>query len=323
MKKYLWHFLLLFLLFSGIKLSVAQQSGLGLVLDKNPINVRSKQVQRPPVNPIFNGLPLFKKIFKSQRGDATYPFGAGITSFYYKQKYFASALWLTSVSPITGDTIHAWADTLIQNTHANESQLYARPNLWLFPFLNVYGIIGYSSGVVSPNLIAPKIIVDFPGLGEQTIDTTIKIMDKLPYNGPLYGGGVTLAMGFRHFFFSADYHYTVIIPENIETRFTLHTFTPKAGMIFTFSKMEIDFWLGAMYFSNKQTMHGEVNVKDFSETLAKVIGDKADYTGNIDPVHTWNFLAGALVEISSRHRLLIEGGFVHRTQVKIGYEFRF
>ncbi len=323
MKKYLWRFLLTFLLFSGIKLSFAQQSGLGLVIDKNPLKIGKTEMQNKTAHPLFNGLPLFKKRFKGQGKQVEYPFGAGISSFYYKQKYFASALWLTSVSPITGDTIHAWADTLIQNTHANESQLYIRPNLWLFPFINVYGILGYSRGVVSPNLIAPKIVVDFPGLGEQTIDTTIKIMEKLPYNGPIYGGGVTLAMGFRHLFFSADYHYTVIIPENIETRFTLHTFTPKAGMIFTFSGMEVDVWLGAMYFSNKQTMHGQVNVKDFSETLAKVIGDTADYTGNIVPVHTWNFLAGAVVEISGQHRLLIEGGFVNRTQLNIGYEFRF
>jgi hypothetical protein len=301
----------------------AQTSGTGMFINKSPLNYGNKY-ENSEIQPVINWLPVFAKKLHNNGIITEYPFGAGISAFYYSQKFIASSLILTSVSPITGDTIHAWADTLIQDTRAGETQLVIKPNVWLLPFLNIYGIIGYTNGTVNPNLTAPKIVVDFPGLGEQTVDTTVEIHDKLPYHGPVYGIGATFAMGIDKFFFLADYHYSKIYPNDLEGSLVYQSFSPKAGVIIDISKTaQVNVWAGAMYFSNKQTMHGKVKVSDFSEGLAQIIGDDADYEGEIVPVNNWNFLLGAGLEINKHHRIMLEGGFVHRVQLTAGYEFRF
>ncbi len=312
---------LLFLFFQDALF--AQMSGTGMFINKNPLNRNIKYGNREK-KPVTNLLPLFAKSLKNNGISSEYPFGTGISVFYHSQKFIASSLILTSVSPITGDTIRAWADTLIQNTEAGETQLVVKPNVWLLPFLNVYGIIGYTSGTVSPNLTAPKIVVSFPGLGEQIIDTAVVINDKLPYHGPIYGIGTTLAAGIGKFFFTADYHYSIIYPDDLEGSLVYQSFSPKAGIVVNATKtLQFVAWTGAMYLSNKQTMRGEVKVSDFSEELSKIIGDKADYVADITPVNYWNFLIGTGVEINSHHRIMLEGGFVHRLQLTAGYEFRF
>ncbi len=300
----------------------AQLSGTGMFINKKPLGENKQYLNAK--KPVIDWLPLFAKKLQNNNISSEYPFGAGITAFYYSQKFIASSLILTTVSPITGDTIHAWADTLIQDTRAGETQLIVKPNIWLLPFLNIYGIIGYTNGTVNPNLTAPRIVIDFPGLGEQTIDTTVEIHDKLPYHGPVYGIGATISMGIDKFFFSADYHYSKIYPNDLEGSLVYQTFSPKAGIVANLSEtLLLNVWTGAMYFSNKQTMRGKVKVSDFSEGLAQIIGDEADYTGEIIPVHTWNFLAGMGLKINSHHRIMFEGGFVHRIQITAGYEFRF
>ncbi len=308
----------------GIQFTYAQQSNLGLFINKSPITIGALTGFSQPAHPVVDALPIFGKSLRNEGHNIPLPFGVGITSFYYKQKFIASSLTLTSVSPINGDTIHAWADTLIQDTQAGEVQMIIKPNVWLLPFLNIYGIFGYTSGTVNPNLTVPRVVVDFPGIGEQTIDSTVAITDKILYNGPIYGIGATVSIGIRSFFFLADYHYSETYPNDFNGKFIYNVFSPKAGVIFSFSnKVQINLWTGAMYFSNKQIMHGEVKVSDISEVLANLIGDDANYEGNIAPLYTWNMLAGTVIEVNKHHFFLIEGGFIHRTQLKVGYEFRF
>ncbi len=303
----------------------AQQSGTGLLINAAAFSGGSRY-DGGYVKPLTRALPLFGKgIKKSNRKNRVpLPFGAGAGMFYYNQGFFTDSLLLTSVSPVTGDTIHARPDTLIQDTRGHELRVTVKPNVWIFPFLNVYGVAGYSSGIIVPNLTVPGITVDFPGLGEVPIDTTIEITDNILISGPVYGFGATFAMGFKQFFVIADYRYSVTVPNEIDAKMVYNRFAPKVGIRIRPSKaLLMEFWGGTMYFSNAQTIYGKMKVSDFSTTLAQVLGDDAEYRGTIKPIHKWNLLAGGVITLRNRQRFMVEAGFVNRTQVRLGYEFRF
>ena len=303
----------------------AQQSGTGLLFDAS-VFPSGRKVATGQVKPLTGVFPLFgKKMSGSMMSNQiSLPFGVGVTGFYYGQRFASDTLRLTSVSPITGDTIYTRPDSLIQNTYASEIRFSVKPNVWILPFLNVYGIVGYTTGIISPNLKAEGIIVKFPGLGDVPVDTTVEIKDDIHFAGPLYGGGVTLATGYRQFFVVVDYNFTVTYPHDLDAKLVYNSFMPKIGVrIKPSDKMLVEVWGGAFYFSNSQTMQGKITVSDFSENLAAIIGDEAVYYGTINPVHQWNLLLGGVVSLNNHHRLMVEAGFVHRKQLRLGYEFRF
>jgi hypothetical protein len=66
-----------------------------------------------------------------------------------------------------------------------------RPDLWLFPFMNVYGILGYSQGTTTVKLTKP---VPFTSHAEM--------------KGPTYGAGMTFAFGLMGYFLVVDNNWT-------------------------------------------------------------------------------------------------------------------
>ncbi len=303
----------------------AQQSGTGLLFNASvfPSGKKASSGQAKPLTDVF---PLFGKKMsgKTMSNRIALPFGVGVSGFYYGQRFASDTLRLTSVSPITGDTIYTRPNSLIQDTYASEIRFSVKPNVWILPFLNIYGILGYTTGNINPNLTAEGIIVKFPGLGDVPVDTTVEIKDDIHFAGPLYGGGVTFATGYRQFFLVVDYNLTVTYPHDLDAKLVYNSFMPKAGVrLKPAEKLLVEVWGGAFWFSNSQTMQGKITVSDFSENLAEIIGDEAVYYGTINPVHQWNLLLGGVVTLNNHHRLTVEAGFVHRKQLRLGYEFRF
>ena len=69
---------------------------------------------------------------------------------------------------------------------------------WLFPFFNIYGILGRADGEVEIDL---NRIVPLGILTPQTF--------KVGYEGLVYGGGFVVAAGWDRYFTSTDVSYTV------------------------------------------------------------------------------------------------------------------
>ncbi len=274
------------------------------------------------VSPIVDILPVFGKKARKKGNDLSLPFGIGIYSIYYDQEYMASNLRLTSDST----SITARADTVYQNTSAYEWRVQLRPNLWVLPFLNVYGIFGYTKGAISPDLVVPYIVIEnIPVIDSIIIDTTFEIHDKIEYLGPTYGFGATFSMGFNYLFFMADYNYSVTNPEDIDENLHNHFFSPKIGIFLGNKKSRTfgAFWIGAMYISNDQSFSGKMKVEDITPELVYLFGEEANYSGKIIANNRWNFVVGASLVIKNHHHIILEGGFIERKQISLGYDFRF
>lgn len=302
---------------------VAQQQGFGIIKNKQLISFSGiENANKQKVNPLVNMPPVFGKKARKKGNELSLPFGIGIYSIYYDQEYIASNLSLKSDS----SSISARADSIYQSTSAYEFKVQIRPNLWVLPFLNIYGIFGYTKGAISPNLVIPYIVVEnIPIIDSIIIDTTFEIHDRIEYLGPTYGIGATFSMGTNYLFFMADYNYSVTNPEDIDENLHNHFFSPKIG-VFVGNKKSSSFgalWIGAMYISNDQSFSGKINVEDITPELVFLFGEEANYSGKITASNRWNFLFGASWVINSRHHIIIEAGFMERKQVSLGYDFRF
>ncbi len=319
--KYVSLIILAFLFFQiGLQ---AQQQGFGCINNRKLFSFSGiEKNNEKTTKPIVETPPLFGKKARNNGRDLSLPFGIGLHSLYYDQSYTASNLLLIPDS----STLVARADTLYQNTSAYEAILQIRPNVWLFPFLNIYGIIGYSKGVISPNIVVPYIVVEnIPIIDSIIIDTTLQIQDDIPYVGLNYGIGATFSMGFSSFFVMADYNFTITDPTDLEENLYTHIFSPKVGVLLgnKSSKSFGAFWLGSMYMYNDHSFSGKIDVADINPDLVVLLGEKATYSGSISAKQRWNIIIGGSWVISNHHHFVLEVGFLERKQVSFGYDFRF
>lgn len=300
----------------------AQQQGFGCIDNMQLLSTKGTLKFQPKTEPITKSFPLFGKKASENNRTHPLPFGVGINSLYYNQKYNASNLYLTTDS----SNIRARADSLYQNTTAYELKASVRPNFWLFPFLNIYGIIGYTKGVISPNLTIPYVIIEnIPVIDSLRVDTSFSITDEIGYVGPTYGVGATLSKGFRYWFIMADYNYSVTDPTDLDDNLKNHFFSPKIGVFLGKQNKNVfgAIWLGAMYIYNDQSFTGKVNVNDINPNFVPLFGEEATYSGSITANSRWNFIIGGSFVIKFKHHITIEAGYFERKQISIGYDFRF
>ncbi len=312
--------LLLFIIVSPNLFS--QQQGFGCIKDMKLLSISGIEKYSTNSKPITEFMPMFGKTAKKNDRSFSLPFGVGFHSIFYDQGYTASNLQLKSDS----SAFTARADTMYQKTTAYELKGSIRPNIWLFSFLNVYGVFGYTKGVISPNLVIPYVMIENPLIIDTIrVDTTFEIKDEIGYVGPTYGIGATFSMGFDYFFIMADYNYSITNPTDLEENLHNHFFSPKVGVLLGKSKKKIfgAMWLGAMFISNDQSFSGKIDVADINSAFIPLLGEEAEYSGDISANNRWNIVIGGSIVINHHHHLTLEVGFLERKQISFGYDFRF
>ncbi|HEX6274908.1 MAG TPA: hypothetical protein VFZ53_17820 [Polyangiaceae bacterium] len=223
------------------------------------------------------------------------------------------------------------------------SRLHAvnlRVDLWVLPFLNVYGLGNYAIQA----------------------DTSVSIAEPFSFDAGAiqsgYGGGfgTTIAGGFWGFFGTLDLNWTWNKMEKLEDPVGTFLLTPRVGKNFgTYGGVEFIAWVGAMRQVIEAKTRGQIRLSDaigdlrdgrFQDDLQEwyealpparqaivrgIVGRLEDREG--DPVirydldkavaYPWNLLIGTEIGLSPAWRLRAEVGFIHRTQVLAGINYRF
>jgi len=241
------------------------------------------------------------------------PFGIGLNYYREQQPFNIKDLQVSRGGrPVS-------VNDLVQLDRVDTTQHngIARLDAWLFPFLNVYGLLGYTSGNMQGKVALPAI----PRLGipAQTLPLDIS------YEGPTYGVGATLAGGFKvidwrnlTLFAVADANYTRTPLDFTDERLFTDTtakalvFSTRLGLRARLSeKMHVAVWGGAMF-------------QDVSDSL---IGRSADngfaFLVVQNPVEPWNALVGGRLEIGRHVDMMVEGGIGVRSSIMGGVTFRF
>lgn len=322
--KFTAQLLILLSLFLFVPDTVAQNMGFGLI-----INSKYKTWETNKKN---STLPLCNQKHHERGNSTPKPFGISINSFYYNQEYYGTDLRL--VGEVEGSNgpipVTIVVDSMYQNTSVMEFKTNIRPNIWLFPFLNIYGIIGYTAGQVNPDITVTKFhveIINEVDTISQPVDTTFSITDKPVFHGPSFGAGATLALGFSSFFLIVDYNFIMSNPLQVDGNLYSHSIMPKVGILIGNKSGQLNgaFWVGAMGFYNDQFFSGEVDIRDIDRDLEHLTGRYIDYRGDIKayPNQQWNFIMGGSWIIKQSNNLSFEVGIYPRMQATLSYNWSF
>lgn len=157
-------------------------------------------------------------------------------------------------------------DKAVATAHA----VTVRPDIWLFPFLDVYGIFGY--GAASTDV----------GFGIWVPDSTntpqeiLSAASKVEFNAPTAGFGLTPTFGVAGLFIALDMNFTWTDVPQLEKPAMAFVFGPRVGKSFKFKKedMNISAWVGGFRVNLSSGTSGSVNLADVLP--AEELGTKID-----------------------------------------------
>ena len=266
--------------------------------------------------------PIFGKKRRENGMILPMPFGEGLNFFIFDQPYTTENLRMNS-----SKNFNIRTDTISSATTSGEYNITFRPDVWVFPFLNIYGVIGYGNGQTKLDVTAPYIILeDLPLIGDVRLDTTVKVNDEISYDGPVYGFGVSGSTGYKGFFILLNYEYTLSSQNgNTEYNREYQHFQAKAGMLLgrNSHKTKGAFWFGSMFMHDNHKLKGEIATKDIFPGYEAILGEKIIYTADDKTTNPWNFIFGGSLNVNDHHILTAEMGFIERKQLSVSYTYRF
>jgi opacity protein-like surface antigen len=227
-----------------------------------------KNVEYNYVFPIL-GQGAYKEGF-----DIPYPMGVMLNYFWLDQEILIDNLQLGyqnaynlnnsfDLRPIVDEN---GEELLGFGTNTNVSySMNIRPDLWLFPFLNLYGIFGYgqSHTEVNINRLGSKAF-DLKSVVDQGVRTS--------------GFGFLLAGGIGPFWITSDINFTWNKPELLDKSTFVNVVGIRMGKAFVFKKhpeRNIALWTGAMWIKMQSETIGAVKMKD---ALPQEVWDNKDKT---------------------------------------------
>ena len=212
-----------------------------------------KQVKYDNVFPIW-GQKAYQKGF-----DIPYPTGIMVNYFYVKQGLIIDNLRLGLLTdnqdiPLTGVDFIEFG-----NNYSTANTVMVRPDVWVLPFLNAYGIFGYGNSTTEVNLTFP---FELQSVVDQSVQTS--------------GFGLTAAGGLGPVWIAIDGNITWTKPELLDKAVKVTAFGMRFGHNFVNkSKPYRNFgiWVGAMKATLSSETIGQIKMKD---VLPPEVFDRAD-----------------------------------------------
>ncbi|HCA5409461.1 hypothetical protein [Klebsiella variicola] len=216
-----------------------------------------------------------------------------------------------------------------------------RLDMWVFPFLNVYGLVGHTRGSSVSQVSVDSDPSQFRGLDRvisgavhqlyqsgklQNIDFT------LDFKGTTWGTGFTLAGGYGNWFGLVDTNYTRTDFDILDGSISAVTVSPRVGYRFSFQGIDgpshLSLWVGSMYQDVQQEFKGDLADLHMPPELQPLIAAvNKDGEGKFDVkqklTSPWNMLIGAQYEVTKNFNVLTEFGFNERNSFFVSGEYRF
>ncbi len=192
--------------------------------------------------------------------DIPYPFGVMPAYYYQRQNYNISGIQLGIDDSELQDIDFIEFGTVEGVTNAAT----VRPDIWIFPFLNLYGLIGYGTTITSVQVVKPD------------IKTTQH------FHGVNFGVGATAAGAIGPVFISADANFNWVKFKQLTKPVPAMNLSMRFGHFFQFSDhpdRNIGVWAGPFYQNVQNDTEGEIKLSD-------VFGGDAT-SAMIDKINNW------------------------------------
>lgn len=167
-------------------------------------------------------------------------------------------------------------------------------DVWLLPFLNLYGLVGY---IHNESSTRASVTLPRPGPVPGEIEYQTKIDTSL--DGVVGGVGMTLAAGYGNFILVADCNYSQS-DLGFDNDFTALIATVRAGWNGKLGKLPAQLWLGVGNWDTAATATGHAALPD---------GERLDFEADQRPETKWLYDLGTNLELSKRLQLVVDAGF--------------
>jgi hypothetical protein len=190
-----------------------------------------------------------------------------------------------------------------------------KADVWLFPFLNIMGIVGVGSNNIEGywpiDEEVKQTIADYGwiiGVDPEDIPDAIELNGSLESN--LYGLGATLAGGIGDWNLNVSYQFMVNATPSANTRTIAHVVMPMLGYMTSFG-MNIMVGAQGQFYDTKVT--GFIDLSD---------GQRLSYNVDFQPVN-WNAIFGIYKGFAKHWEIAIQAGVGNRTSGTIVFGYRF
>ncbi|MUL03862.1 TonB-dependent receptor [Aliivibrio fischeri] len=262
-------------------------------------------------------LPIWKDEAEARGYDLPEAFGLNVSYMKQTQDISVDSIGFNGKLPILGD-LNNLVDVQAGAGEQMSEVLTLRADVWLFPFLNLYGIVGQLKGYSETTIQVST------GLG--FIDKKIKPRPfRLDLNGTLYGAGFVLAGGYKDVFALADASYTETELNVIDGTISSIVISPRIGYDFNRLGAPLRLWVGAMYQDVEQSLSGNLTDIGLTGSLGSLVGKVDNGRFNVEQhlVTPWNPLIGMQYKLHDRLYLLGEAGLGDRKSIFFTVDMRF
>ena len=316
------------------------QKSLDYSLDTGNVEItpagETSTIQKDEVEDDEPFLPIFGKEAREKGYELPKSYGVNVNYMNIHQNINVKSIQFDGLTipfinrPLKPDLFKIDVLSTRQRSHTETLRLEA----WVFPFMNVYGVVGHTKGhsiskinVGSTNPFVNKLI---KSMGDMDgIDFVLK------FKGTTYGLGTTFAGGVGNWFGLLDLNYTRTKLNIIDGNIKAFTLAPRVGYRFALPAIDtiklpqskFSLWVGTMYQNVDQNFHGKLSKLSFSPKLQSLISavNKGQGTFNVKQKmeSPWNMLAGFRWEITPSFNILAEAGFIKRNSFFAAVEYRF
>lgn len=228
-----------------------------------------KQVDYHYIFPAL-GQKVYEKGF-----DIPYPVGLMANSIWMRQDIVFTNFQLGFQNE-NNDIPLTDVDFIKFGKNSNDSQNYTvRPDIWVLPFLNVYGLFGFGSSTTDVNVIAP---INLNAVVEQDFSTK--------------GFGIMGAGGIGPIWVSVDVNWTWNNPKLLDKPVAVNVMGIRMGHTFVFKKnpkRNIAVWVGGMRAKMGSETSGQITlneaIPDFIEKKDQIVADYWSWYDGLNPLN--------------------------------------
>ncbi|CAM3867244.1 hypothetical protein RABR111495_16195 [Rahnella bruchi] len=269
------------------------------------------------------------------------PFGVNLSYMNMRQNVDVDSITFSGLKlgahPIPSDMFNID----VAKTRERSQTENLRLDMWVFPFLNVYGLLGYTKGSSVSNVSVDADPSRYTGL-DRVIASSVHNLNRsgdlkdidftLDFQGRTIGTGFTLAGGYGNWFTLVDTNYTRTDFDILDGSISAVTVSPRVGYRFTLPGVagpsHLSLWVGSMYQDVQQEFKGKLSDLHMPAELQPLISTvNQDDDGRFDVKQhlnsPWNMLVGAQYEITQNFNVLSEIGFNDRNSFFLAGEYRF
>ena len=247
-------------------------------------------------------LPFLAQKVIDKGYDLPLPYGAGLTYANVDQAQLLRSLQVG----INGRDVVPLDFVSFENAISDSRSYSIKADAWLFPFMNVYAMVGKLDGDASMDIyldgngMLDHLDISCTGIPPNPLcpllgDKTFLLPIKTSFEGTTYGAGATFAAGWNGWFVAVPLNVTYADMKGSSTDGLNYTATPRGGKVFNLGRNgNLAFFAGGNYLNSDLTIDGLYEFETPDGLLS------FDYIIDQENKDKWNLVLGFNWDINKR-----------------------